>query len=113
MEDRRKSLRTELESTLLMERLDSKEKEEVDISIFDLSQTGLGFTCKEPLMIGAMYDVYLTIWTKEVLHACIEIVRSEKKEEAVFHYGATFVGMSGTDASRIAIYQTIQETGKE
>ena len=33
---------------------------------------------------GAIYEAYLTIWTKEVLHAVVEIVRIEKKENTIF-----------------------------
>lgn len=87
MEERRKAKRTELTSKLLMKRLDNQKTEEVDIEVVDVSKSGVGFTCKEPLTIGAIYEAYLTIWTKEVLHAVLEIVRIEKKEDTIA-YGA-------------------------
>ena len=77
MEERRKSKRLELESKIVMKSLDGKNKE-VIIDIVDVSKSGVGFTCSEPLMIGTIYESFLTIWTKEVLHAFLEIVRIEK-----------------------------------
>lgn len=109
MEERRKAKRTELTSKLLMERLDNQKTEEVDIEVVDVSKSGVGFTCKEPLTIGAIYEAYLTIWTKEVLHAVLEIVRIEKKEDTIA-YGAVFVGLPEMDAFRIETYQTVEES---
>ncbi len=108
MEERRKAKRTELTSKLLMKRLDNQKTEEVDIEVVDVSKSGVGFTCKEPLTIGAIYEAYLTIWTKEVLHAVLEIVRIEKKEDTIA-YGAVFVGLPEMDAFRIETYQTVEE----
>lgn len=108
MEERRKSKRSELTSKLLMKRLDGGKAEEVDIEIVDVSKSGVGFTCKEALTIGAIYEAYLTIWTKEVLHAVLEIVRIEKKENTIA-YGAVFVGLPEMDAFRIETYQTVEE----
>lgn len=109
MEERRKAKRMELTSKLLMKRLDNQKTEEVDIEVLDVSKSGVGFTCKEPLTIGAIYEAYLTIWTKEVLHAVLEIVRIEKKEDTIA-YGAVFVGLPEMDAFRIETYQTVEES---
>ena len=43
--------------------------------------TGVGFICTEKLDIGAVYEGYLTIWTKEVIHCFIEVVRIVKEEK--------------------------------
>lgn len=108
MQERRKSRRTELKSRLIIKRLDGDDHQEVGIDITDLSKTGIGFTCEEPLLIGNVYETFLTIWTKEVLHAFLEIVRIEKAEDT-FVYGAFFVGMPEMDSSRIMVYQTIND----
>lgn len=108
MEERRKSSRRELVSKLIVKRLDgSVENEEVEIDIVDVSKTGVGFTCDRALEIGAVYEAYLRIWTQEVLHAFVEIVRIEKKR-AHFSYGGIFVGMPEMDAARIEVYDTIE-----
>jgi len=108
MEEKRRSKRTELLSKLVIKRLDGAGTEEVNIEVTDVSKTGVGFTSDKPLMIGAIYETYLTIWTKEVIHAFVEIVRIEKKGPK-FTYGAIFVGMPEMDAARIEVYQTVEE----
>lgn len=108
MEEKRKSKRSDLKSRLIMTRLDGEEAKEVDIEVEDISKTGVGFICHQALTIGAVYEGYLTIWTREVLHAFMEIVRIEKRED-IFVYGAIFVGMPAMEASRIETYQIIEE----
>ena len=51
----------------------------------------------------------IQIWTKEVIDAVIEIVRKQKMEDGTDKYGATFIGMSDTDAIKIDIYQVFRE----
>ena len=80
MEERRKSKRSELKSSLIIKRLDQSD-EQIGIEILDVSKTGVGFNCDQRLMIGSVYESYLTIWTKEVLHAFFEIRRIEKIDE--------------------------------
>lgn len=107
MDDRRRNRRIELESKLVIKRLDGSDlSQEVSIDILDVSKTGVGFSCKTPLEIGAVYEAYLTIWTKETIHSFIEIVRIVKADNT-FVYGAIFIGMSEMDAARIAVYDTI------
>ena len=108
MEERRKAKRTELRSKIIVKRLNGDTQEEVDIDVVDISKIGVGFNCNTALTIGAIYQAYLTIWTKEVLHAVIEIVRIEKKTDT-FAYGGIFVGMPEMDAFRIEVYQTVEE----
>lgn len=112
MEEKRRNKRTELISKLLLKRLDGSSVEEVAIEVNDVSKTGVGFNSDKPLMIGAVYETYLTIWTKEVLHAFVEIVRIEKVGNK-FSYGGIFIGMPEMDAARIETYQTVtDETSK-
>lgn len=109
MEERRKNRRSKLASSIILKRLDDGRDEEVDIDVVDVSKTGVGFTCREALTIGAIYESYLTIWTKEVLHAILEIIRIEKTGD-VISYGAIFVGMPEMDACRIETYQTLEDS---
>lgn len=109
MEERRKNKRTAMDSKLIIKRLDGGESQtEVAIEVQDVSKTGVGFVSGQPLQIGEVYEAYLTIWTKEVLHAFLRIVRIELKG-AEYLYGAVFIGMPELDASRIEVYQTINE----
>ncbi|MBE5883140.1 MAG: PilZ domain-containing protein [Lachnospiraceae bacterium] len=108
MKERRKDKRTELQSKLIVKRLDGEEGKEVAIEIVDVSKGGVGFQCEEVLSIGEVYESYLTIWTQEVIHAFLQIVRIELKNDG-YSYGASFVGMPEMDASRIEVYQTVSE----
>jgi hypothetical protein len=94
MEDRRKNKRMQLSSKLIMKRIDGSEIGETAISVTDVSKTGVGFDCGEILTIGAVYESFLTIWTSEVLHAFLEIVRIEKNGEYIFIRG-DFCGYAG------------------
>ncbi len=108
MNERRKNKRSEISSRLVMKRLNGEGIGEVSIEVVDISKTGIGFTCTEPLEIATIYEGYLTIWTKEVLHAFVEIVRIEKKED-YFEYGAVFIGMPEMESSRIEVYQAFND----
>lgn len=107
-QERRKTKRTDMESKLVIKRLDGNSGKEVTIHIADVSKTGIGFDCDEPLQIGEVYEAYLTIWTKEVIHAFLQIVRIELKEGG-YGYGAIFIGMPEMDSARIEVYQTVND----
>lgn len=106
MDERRKAKRTGMDSRLVIKRLDDGKNKEVAINIVDVSKSGIGFECMEPLTIGEVYESYLTIWTKEVLHAFLQIVRIDLKENT-YSYGAVFIGMPEMDSARIEVYQTV------
>lgn len=109
MEERRKNKRVELKSKLLVRRLDISDQEEVGVDVMNVSKTGIGFYCDRLLEMGAVYESYLTIWTQEVIHAFIEIVRIEKAVDT-FEYGGLFIGMPEIDLQRIDVYNTVSET---
>lgn len=111
MEERRRSLRRELKSKLLVKRLDSDTKEEIGVEVKNVSKTGIGFYCDEVLNIGSVYETFLTIWTKEVIHAFVEIVRIEKADNT-FEYGGLFIGMPEMDLQRIEVYNVVNDVDK-
>lgn len=106
--ERRRNKRTSMPSALVIKRMDGQNNKEMSINIIDVSKTGIGFKSDEFLMIGEVFESYLTIWTKEVIHAFLQIVRIELDGND-FLYGAIFIGMSEMDASRIEVYQTIHD----
>lgn len=111
MDERRKAKRIELDGILMLKRLDGGAAEEVAIDIIDVSSIGIGFECNKPLTIGAMYEISLTLWTKDVIDCCIEIIRITK-EDSTFAYGAMFIGMSEMNKKRIEIYDTVETMTK-
>jgi len=108
MEERRKNKRTSMTSKLVIKRVDGgiEQNREISIEIVDVSRAGAGFTCEELLLTGEVYEVYLTIWTKEVIHTFLRIVRMELQAEG-YGYGAVFVGLPEAEAARIEVYQTV------
>ncbi len=111
MAERRKNKRTEMPSRIVIKRIDGNANKEASINIVDVSKSGIGFECPEALQIGDVYEAYLTIWTKEVLHAFLQIVRIELRPGG-YAYGAVFIGMGEMDSSRIETYQTVSEMKK-
>jgi len=111
--ERRKGTRTNLDTSVVLNRLDAKEDEEILIDIIDVSKTGVGFTSDKALQIGSVYESYLQIWTMEKIHAYLRITRIEQLEDNSFEYGATFVGMPEMDSTRIDNYNIIEQTKKE
>lgn len=111
MEEKRKHKRLDLDVTVQLERLDKDgvtTLKFVHVEITDLSRSGIGFKSNQALEVGTYYDTKLTIWTKEVIDAVIEIVRRKDVEDG-FEYGAEFIGMTDTDALKIDIYQIFNE----
>lgn len=111
MDEKRKAERTELLSRLVVKHLGGTDgaAKEVAVEITDVSKSGVGFECTEKLEIGAVYEGFLTIWTKEVLHCFMEIVRIVKKDTDSYEYGAIFIGMPDMDTKRIEVYQTVSK----
>ena len=109
MQEKRKAKRTVLDAKIMMKRLDGNgENREITIGILDVSPKGVGFICEEALSMDAVYEAHLTLWTKEVLHSFIQVVRIEM-DGTSFKYGGVFIGMSEMDAARIQVYQTVSD----
>lgn len=111
MEEKRKHKRLDLDVNVQLERLDEEgvtTLKYVHVDVTDISRSGLGFNCKKELATGTYYDTKIQIWTKEVVDAVIEIVRSEETGDG-YHYGAVFIGMTDTDALKIDIYQIFND----
>ena len=110
--ERRKAKRIDLQAKIIVNRLDGKDKHEIDVEITDVSTSGIGFICKEFLAKGSIYDADLTLWNKDVIHCFIEIVRIMKKDDGV-HYGGLFIGMPENDAKRIEVYDMVETYSKD
>ena len=102
-EEKRGSRRMDLDTHLIVKRIDNGIEDYIKISTHDLSKTGCGFFCKEDLDLDTVYESHITIWTKEVIHVLLKIVRKVEQEDG-FLYGAIFKGLSEADAFRIEVY---------
>ena len=113
MEDKRKNKRLELSGELVLKELGGTEDlGTVQIEITDCSRDGLGFMTDAQLTIGHNYEANLRLWTHEVLHVFLQIVRATKSDK-LYHYGAIFIGMPDADKMRIEVYETVEDQLKE
>lgn len=108
MEDRRKNKRLELTGEIILKELGTESIEACEIKITDASSTGMGFSTDKQLTIGNNYEAKLTIWTKEVLHVIVQIVRASKENDT-FHYGGLFIGMPEEVKQRIDVYELVED----
>lgn len=92
----------------------SAKEEEAEIEVLDVSKTGVGFICDMPLSIGAVYETFLKIWTDDVIHAFLKVVRIEQTKEERYICGTIFIGLPEMNAKRIEVYDLLQrmEEGK-
>ena len=115
-EERRRNKRLDLDVTLELERLDKggvTTLKYVHVEVDDLSKSGIGFHCGRELEIGSIYNTRMEIWTKEVIHSVVKIIRCNQTEEGDYRYGGVFIGMTDTDALKISIYQMLNDPGQE
>lgn len=108
MEEKRKNNRTDLAEKVTLTVLKEGEEHQIEVEITDVSETGIGFTCHEQLMIGEVYKGKIKIWTDEKIDVIMKIVRSAVIG-AGYEYGAIFVGMENSNSLRIKIYQMFND----
>lgn len=115
MQEKRDGRRMSLTAQLRIENMNdaSGGAEEIKIDVLDVSKTGVGFICNTPLSIGAVYKTDLKLWTDEVIHAFLKIVRIEQTEDEQYICGTIFIGLSELDAKRIEVYDLVNHTEKE
>ncbi len=109
MKEKRDGRRIGLSAKLLIKNMndDIEKTEFAVIEVLDVSKTGVGFRCDRPLSIGAVYETFLKIWTDEVIHAFLKVVRIEQVEEGRYICGTIFIGLPELNAKRIEIYDLL------
>lgn len=115
MEEKRRDRRMSLSAKLLIKNMndDSVDAEELEIEVHDVSKTGVGFISNAPLSIGAVYEAHLKIWTDEVIHAFLKVVRIEQTEEEKYICGTIFAGLPEISAKRIEVYEMLNRINGE
>ncbi len=111
MEERRRNKRMELQSKIMLKSLTGDKPTEISIEVTAVSKSGIGFNCVKVFEIGTVYEAYLTLWTKEVIHVFLQIARIEIKGD-IYDHGAIFIGMPEMDTSKIEIYRVVSESEK-
>lgn len=110
--EKRHNYRMELSATLVMKPVGTNEQSSpTAIRIMDVSKSGIGFATPVKLQTDMIYEVDLTLWTKDTIHSLFKIMR-EKPTNNGYEYGATFIGMSETDKQRISVYEDFLSMGE-
>ncbi len=85
-------------------------KDEIEVSVINISKGGIAFTSKEFLPLNSYYESKITLWTKESFEAIIQIIRMESIEDSEdVMYGCRFIGLSPSDQFKIDVYQIVSE----
>lgn len=111
MQEKRRDRRISLSSKLFIKNMSdpSAAADEVEIEVMNVSKAGVGFICSKALTIGEVYETQLKLWTDEVLHAFLKVVRLEQMEDERFSCGTIFIGLTEMNAKRIEIYDMLNE----
>ena len=109
MEEKRRDRRISLTARLAIKNMSdsSAEAQSVEIDVLNVSKTGVGFICAAPLLIGEVYEADLKIWTDEIIHAFLKVVRIEQTEDGRYMCGTIFIGLPEMNAKRIEIYDLL------
>lgn len=115
MEEKRNDRRMGLSAKLLIKNMNDGEAqaEEVAIDVLDVSKSGVGFICDTPLEIGAVYETQLKIWTDEIIHAFLKVVRIEQTKDEKYICGTIFIGLPEMNAKRIEVYEMLGRINNE
>ena len=109
-EERRKERRNSISVMLYMTKV-GDDAHKIPVEVLDISKTGIGIFSPTDLENGTVYQADIHIWTGDIIHAFIQIVRVQQKEEGSI-YGGIFIGMPESDWSRIRVYETYQDYDK-
>ena len=83
----------------------SLEDVKVDISLVDISRTGVGFLCSNELPLDYYFDTKITFEDKDFFYCVIKIIRTANSPvEDKFFYGAEFVGLAPFLADKVDEY---------
>lgn len=108
MSEQRLYKRNELNETVKLSLVGEGEgmfSEPFEVELLNMSTDGVGFKCKQQLLIGEILIGKIAIWTQDKLDVMMKIIRCSQEEDGMFGYGCMFVGLEGAESTRIKIYQ--------
>lgn len=114
MIDKRRYKRLDIDVNLKINELSKgiiNEEESIEgwqIDVFNISKSGMGFTCNYDIPIGTFFDTKVLLWMKDTFEAVIKVVRKNKDGDK-YVYGCEFVGLVDNISAKIDVYQILQE----
>lgn len=116
MIERRRHKRLPIELSLEIKKIYKQDYviiEDVDteISVLDISKSGIGFVSKAKLPIDYYFDGKIKLGEADYFYAVVHIVRGEvQKDGCGNYYGAEFVGLAPFLANKIDDYEKTIDT---
>ena len=110
MLEKRKHKRLKMEHALELARLNADGTADgvVNADILNISRGGVGFLSRKRLEVGSYYDTRISLFSREMIDAVLEIVHVEEQEKG-YYYGGEVIGISDSDAVKIDIYQVFHD----
>ena len=117
--EQRKAKRVDVNAVISINRLNNGEffhredEEKFNVSIIDISETGLAFATDRPIEIDSYYNTDLDFDGCERIKAVVQIVRKEVQESGRSVYGGRFIGISTEDQFRLSVFRIVSENKAE
>ena len=117
--EQRKAKRVDVNAVISINRLNNGEffhredEEKFNVSIIDISETGLAFATDRPIEINSYYNTDLDFDGCERIKAVVQIVRKEVQESGRSVYGGRFIGISTEDQFRLSVFRIVSENKAE
>ena len=113
--EQRKAKRVDVNAIISINRLNNGEffhredEEKFNVSIIDISETGLAFATDRPIEINSYYNTDLDFDGCERIKAVVQIVRKDVQESGRSVYGGRFIGISTEDQFRLSVFRIVSE----
>jgi c-di-GMP-binding flagellar brake protein YcgR len=117
--EQRKAKRVDVNAIISINRLNNGEffhredEEKFNVSIIDISETGLAFATDRPIEINSYYNTDLDFDGCERIKAVVQIVRKDVQESGRSVYGGRFIGISTEDQFRLSVFRIVSENKAE
>lgn len=80
--------------------------------ILNISRGGVGFLSRKRLEVGSYYDTRISLFSREMIDAVLEIVHVEEQEKG-YYYGGEFIGISDSDAVKMIFTRSFTTSDRE
>lgn len=117
--EQRKAKRVGVNAVISINRLNNGEffhrgdEEKFNVSIIDISETGLAFVTDRPIEVDSYYNTDLDFDGCARIKAVVQIVRKEVQESGRIVYGGRFIGISTEDQFRLSVFRIVSENKAE
>ncbi len=81
------------------------ENVDVEIAVFDISKSGIGFISTAKLPLDYYFDAKIKLGDEDYFYTVIHIVRGEIRKDDQKVYGAEFVGLAPFLANKVDKYE--------